>query len=679
MSLMERKDIDSAPTEGEKVLFQVHVKKSVGIDFDKYENIPVEVSGRDGKKYGVMESFSSFKGLPAYLVRNLNLCRFSKPTPVQKYAVPVAINSRDVMCCAQTGSGKTAAFLLPCFANSLDSEKPLLTEKGQVIPQALVLAPTRELACQIHSESLKFANNSGFQSVCIYGGASFRTQLQELAMGADVVVATPGRLIDLLTSQLMSLTNCMYLCLDEADRMLDMGFEPQIRAVVQESDMPESTKGRQTLMFSATFPEDMQKLAGDFMGDYVWIGVGRVGATTDSITQKMIEVTHNAKIGPLLELLDSVPGPTLIFVAKKRTAAWLSKYLSQRQYRCLCIHGDLSQVDRTRSLQQFRKNKCRLLVATDVAARGLDISDVTHVINYDLPSNIDDYVHRIGRTGRAGRRGLATSLVVPGNSRDGNDNVAKQLVKVLKDAKQDVPKFLEKMAERKDSKSRNKASSAGRSNFGGVDYRNQNQWTKKNGSNAHAVSGGSNSETNGYSAGQRGYQRRGRYDKNLNNMMGKMHKLGFDDRRQQHRPRAYPRGHQGGRYNVSTPPPMQQAHNQMGMYYAPQQWMQGMQQSTTWSPDGRVVIPAQMMQSAVHISPHPSQMMPMATHMPTDPHLYYYMLPGQHQMMQPAAPVIMPGTVEQSPYVPPKQEQEVKPTVVEKKPPAAPKEEKEKN
>jgi len=466
-------------SDRERKLFDVDRKRTKGIDFDKYSEIEVHLSGRGKEDFSQLQDFQNFKGLPDFLVRNIRLCKYSNPTPVQKYSIPVTMEGRDVMCCAQTGSGKTAAFLLPLFAARINPEPPWLSENGTCLPQGLVLAPTRELACQIHVEALKFSNRSNFRSVCVYGGAALKSQLKELALGADLLVATPGRLIDLLTRGVTSMMNCRYLCLDEADRMLDMGFEPQIRHIVEQSDMPTSDKGRQTLMFSATFPDHMQKLAADFMNDYVWIGVGRVGATTDSITQKLVEVTPDTKIKHLGDLLAEVTGSTLVFVAKKKTAGWLARFLSHQGHSCVCIHGDMSQVDRMKSLMMFKNNRCRLLVATDVAARGLDISGVTHVINFDLPSNIDDYIHRIGRTGRAGCRGLATSLVVPGMARDGNSNIAKPMIRVLKEANQEIPQFLKNMA---DQLRRNNRGGGNRNDyynpgkFGGYDFRNSQQW-----------------------------------------------------------------------------------------------------------------------------------------------------------------------------------------------------------
>ena len=266
-------NINEPMSSNEKSIFGT-ISGTQGINFDKYDNIPVKRSGVGSKEYPVLESFVDDKILhshmPAYLARNIKLCGYVKPTPVQKHAIPAAIGFKvnkasDLMVCAQTGSGKTAAFLLPLFTRKL-KVRPIVEKFGinnkSALPIALVMAPTRELAIQIYGEAMKFSNGSNFQPVCVYGGSPLRSQLRELATGCDLLVATPGRLIDIMERGIISMSVCSYLCLDEADRMLDMGFEPQIRRVVQHSDMVQPGNGRQTLMFSATFPTEMQKLAG---------------------------------------------------------------------------------------------------------------------------------------------------------------------------------------------------------------------------------------------------------------------------------------------------------------------------------------------------------------------------------------------------------------------------------
>lgn len=308
----------------------------------------------------------------------------------------------------------------------------------------MILAPTRELVSQIHDEARKFAYRSWVRPAVVYGGADINQQLRSIERGCDLLSATPGRLVDLIERGRISLSNIKYLVLDEADRMLDMGFEPQIRQIVQGVDMP-GTAERQTLMFSATFPRDIQMLAKDFLKDYVFLSVGRVGSTSENITQKIEYVEDNDKRSVLLDILASQPkedlGLTLVFVETKRMADMLSDFLMGNNLPATSIHGDRTQREREMALQTFRTGRTPIMVATAVAARGLDIPNVTHVINYDLPSDIDDYVHRIGRTGRAGNTGVSTAFF-----NRGNKNIVHDLLELLREANQDIPDWLESVA-----------------------------------------------------------------------------------------------------------------------------------------------------------------------------------------------------------------------------------------
>lgn len=422
--------------ENEELLFKN--SGNTGINFDNYDNIPVETRGANCPQ--PIDSFEGAK-LPKLLVDNLERAKFTKPTPVQKYSIPIVSAGRDLMACAQTGSGKTGGFLFPMIMTLLNNGISKPTSQDMVgmtpkcVPSALVLAPTRELCTQIYDESRKFLYKTGLRSVCVYGGADIRSQIRQLNYGCEILVATPGRLVDLIDRGHVSLSGIQFLTLDEADRMLDMGFEQQIRYIVEKTGMPEPGQ-RSTLMFSATFPKQIQGMARDFLHDYIFLTVGRVGATTDDITQQFEFCEEFNKRELLLQHLNrgTQEGLTLIFTATKQNADMLEEFLIQNGYRTGSIHGDRSQREREYALKQFKKGATPVLVATDVASRGLDIPNVQHVINFDLPENIDDYVHRIGRTGRAGNKGVATAFFT-----DKNKGIASDLMKLLKDANQTVP------------------------------------------------------------------------------------------------------------------------------------------------------------------------------------------------------------------------------------------------
>jgi ATP-dependent RNA helicase DDX3X len=383
------------------------------------------------------------------LLDNIDLARYKTPTPVQKYSIPIVAGGRDLMACAQTGSGKTAGFLFPIL-NALFSYGPTAApvdnsnsyggyNRRKAYPTALILAPTRELVSQIHDEGRKFAYRSWVRPAVVYGGADIGSQIRALERGCDLLSATPGRLVDLIDRGKISLANVKYLVLDEADRMLDMGFEPQIRQIVEGADMP-GVMDRQTLMFSATFPREIQMLARSFLKDYIFLSVGRVGSTSENITQRIEYVEDSDKRSLLLDLLlaGESGGLVLVFVETKRMADTLCDFLCSHRHAATSIHGDRTQREREAALHAFKSGRAPILVATAVAARGLDIPNVTHVILYDLPSDIAEYTHRIGRTGRAGNTGTSTAFFNRGNL-----SVAKDLLELLKETKaQDVPQWL---------------------------------------------------------------------------------------------------------------------------------------------------------------------------------------------------------------------------------------------
>mmetsp|Transcript_58281 Transcript_58281/g.67240 ORF Transcript_58281/g.67240 Transcript_58281/m.67240 type:complete len:653 (-) Transcript_58281:1642-3600(-) len=419
-----------AYTRDERPEDEIFKEHSPGINFDQYESIQVSVTPNDVTP---AESFADMS-LHQQLMENVSRCRYTKPTPVQRYGIPVVIAGRDMMACAQTGSGKTAAYLIPAV-NFMLTHGTATGTMRTAAPSALIIAPTRELSIQIYEEGRKFTYRTGLRCVVVYGGADPRHQISELTRGCNLLVATPGRLWDMFTRQYVRFSDIRFMVLDEADRMLDMGFEPAIRQLVQgpETDMPR-TGQRQTLMYSATFPREIQQLAREFLCQHSFLQVGRVGSTTENITQDVRFVEDHTKRDELLTILREYDGNLiLVFVEKKRDADYLERSLRQMRISCASIHGDRVQREREEALAYFKNGVCRVLVATDVASRGLDIPNVTVVVQYDLPSNIDDYVHRIGRTGRAGKKGVAISFF-----NEKNRNIVDDLVPLLRETNQTV-------------------------------------------------------------------------------------------------------------------------------------------------------------------------------------------------------------------------------------------------
>jgi len=361
------------------------------------------------------------------------------------------------MCCAQTGSGKTCAFLFPIIGRMIQHHtQPVggLTEpfQGQCDPDTLILTPTRELCIQIYEEACKFTHRTDYRVTQLYGGHPAKAQLEDLCKGADLMVACPGRLDDFLKRQVVRVDKVNVLVLDEADRMLDMGFEPAVRAIVEQNGMPPKEE-RQTMMFSATFGKDCQELAGQFLYDYIWIGVGIVGGAVNTVEQTLVKVTPKDKYEKLIEVLDTFfedrdkGKRCLIFVNAKDTAKWLDEQLYEKHIDTGALHGNLTQAEREKNLKRFRSGEIDVMVATDVAARGLDIENVSIVVNYDFPQDIETYVHRIGRTGRIGNKGTSITFVAV-NEWDSNSpleqmGVLQSLLKIMRDAKSQVPEWLQ--------------------------------------------------------------------------------------------------------------------------------------------------------------------------------------------------------------------------------------------
>jgi ATP-dependent RNA helicase RhlE len=324
---------------------------------------------------------------------------FTEPTPIQKQAIPVVLDGDDIIACAETGTGKTAAFLLPIL-HKLNTGKKLVGTK------VLVLAPTRELANQIHDACKQFAPK-GITCAAIIGGAGYKAQTDAIKRGVTILIATPGRLIDFMEQGMIDFSKLTTLVLDEADRMLDMGFLPAIKRIVK--TVPAK---RQTLFFSATMASEIERIARTIVNDEaVFIEVSPRGTAAGTIEQIAYPVAHQSKMPLLLDLLEKEDWErVLVFTRTKRGADRLAHILEKRSHSSNRIHGDRSQSQREAALRSFKAGKTRVLVATDVAARGIDIDSVSHVINYDIPEAPEDYVHRIGRTGRAGNSGQAITL-----------------------------------------------------------------------------------------------------------------------------------------------------------------------------------------------------------------------------------------------------------------------------
>lgn len=422
--------IPPLPTEDEDQIFGSGI--SSGINFDKYDGIEVRVSGENPPPQVV--SFDR-SGLREEVMVNVRKSGYTKPTPIQRYAISIVLAGRDLMACAQTGSGKTAAFMLPMIHHLLNTDGLDYFTRS---PYVVIVAPTRELAIQIHEEARKFAHGTRLKVCVSYGGTAVHHQAQQMRAGCHILVATPGRLNDFMERRYVTFENVKFVVLDEADRMLDMGFLPSIEKVMNNSTMA-AREHRQTLMFSATFPGEIQELAGKFLNNYICVFVGIVGGACSDVDQVIYEVEKFKKRKKLEEILnEGNPKGTLVFVETKRNADYLASLMSETQFPTTSIHGDRLQREREMALDDFKRGRMDVLIATSVAARGLDIKNVSHVINYDLPKSIDDYVHRIGRTGRVGNKGRATSFYDP----DADGPMAQDLVKILTQAGQTVPDFL---------------------------------------------------------------------------------------------------------------------------------------------------------------------------------------------------------------------------------------------
>ncbi|CRG86793.1 ATP-dependent RNA helicase DDX5/DBP2 [Talaromyces islandicus] len=428
-------DLSSLP-KFEKSFYKEHedVTNRSQKDIDTFrKNNQMAVSGTNVPR--PVETFDE-AGFPNYVLSEVKAQGFDKPTSIQSQGWPMALSGRDVVGIAETGSGKTLTYCLPAIVHI--NAQPLLSPGDG--PIVLILAPTRELAVQIQAEISKFGRSSRIRNTCVYGGVPKGPQIRDLSRGVEVCIATPGRLIDMLEAGKTNLRRVTYLVLDEADRMLDMGFEPQIRKIIGQI-----RPDRQTCMWSATWPKEVRQLASDFLNDFIQVNIGSMDLSANHRITQIVEVVSDFEkrdkmIKHLEKIMDDRKNKVLIFTGTKRIADEITRFLRQDGWPALSIHGDKQQNERDWVLQEFKNGKSPIMVATDVASRGIDVRDITHVLNYDYPNNSEDYVHRIGRTGRAGAKGTAITFFTTDNSKQARD-----LVTILSEAKQQIDPRLHEM------------------------------------------------------------------------------------------------------------------------------------------------------------------------------------------------------------------------------------------
>ncbi|KAM7372341.1 hypothetical protein PAMP_009518 [Pampus punctatissimus] len=430
----KRWDLDELP-KFEKNFYSEHleVQRMSQYDLEEYRR-KKEITVRGSGCPKPITNFHQAQ-FPQYVMDVLMQQNFKEPTAIQAQGFPLALSGRDMVGIAQTGSGKTLSYLLPAIVHI--NHQPYL-ERGDG-PICLVLAPTRELAQQVQQVAYDYGKSSRIKSTCVYGGAPKGPQIRDLERGVEICIATPGRLIDFLEAGKTNLRRCTYLVLDEADRMLDMGFEPQIRKIVDQI-----RPDRQTLMWSATWPKEVRQLAEDFLKDYVQINVGALELSANHNILQIVDVCmESEKDNKLIQLMEEImaekENKTIIFVETKKRCDDLTRRMRRDGWPAMCIHGDKSQPERDWVLTEFRSGKAPILIATDVASRGLDVEDVKFVINYDYPNSSEDYIHRIGRTARSTNKGTAYTFFTPGNLRQ-----ARELIRVLEEARQAInPKLLQ--------------------------------------------------------------------------------------------------------------------------------------------------------------------------------------------------------------------------------------------
>ncbi|KAE8390833.1 P-loop containing nucleoside triphosphate hydrolase protein [Aspergillus alliaceus] len=428
-------DLDALP-KFEKSFYKEHpdVAERSQRDVDDFrKKHEMAVQGKNVPR--PVETFDE-AGFPQYVLSEVKAQGFERPTAIQSQGWPMALSGRDVVGIAETGSGKTLTYCLPAIVH-INAQPLLAPGDGPIV---LVLAPTRELAVQIQAEITKFGKSSRIRNTCVYGGVPKGPQIRDLSRGVEVCIATPGRLIDMLEAGRTNLRRVTYLVLDEADRMLDMGFEPQIRKIISQI-----RPDRQTCMWSATWPKEVRQLASDFLNDYIQVNIGSMDLSANHRITQIVEVVSDFEkrdkmIKHLEKIMENRANKCLIFTGTKRIADEITRFLRQDGWPALSIHGDKQQQERDWVLNEFKAGKSPIMVATDVASRGIDVRDITHVLNYDYPNNSEDYVHRIGRTGRAGAKGTAITFFTTDNSKQARD-----LVTILTEAKQQIDPRLAEM------------------------------------------------------------------------------------------------------------------------------------------------------------------------------------------------------------------------------------------
>ena len=442
----------------DSLFFKEHIEnlqKKSKFDFEslqKSNNIKVYLNNKEIPQE-IKNSFNEIS-FDSHIQSNLKKLHYDLMTPIQQIIIPYILLKKDCLGCAQTGSGKTIAFLIPLINLMLkegppkDDNKYLKTNSNYNLscsyPVMLILVPTRELAEQIFKEARKVCHKTGIIVSRCYGGVKLDNQIRELKQGCDIVIGTPGRIIELIEKRFLYLKLIQYLVIDESDRMLDMGFEHQMNDIVFNSQMPDKNN-RVNYMFSATIPKNVIEISKKFMREECYLISNKNNLdnneynANENVEQKIYYVEDNDKICKLHEIFQKIQGNAIIFLETKKSVDNLENFLSKRNYNVLAIHGDKPQIQRQEAIRLFSNGEIPILIATDVASRGLDFPNVSYVFNFDMPKNIEDYIHRIGRTGRVGNKGMAISFY-----NEKNKVIAEDLVKEMKKAKQEIPDFLEK-------------------------------------------------------------------------------------------------------------------------------------------------------------------------------------------------------------------------------------------